>query len=87
MQTTHEGTLLHVCSFPAVDVFLYVEMQLDVVERCTNTHLYTRTICVEDHCEKCSSRVSFSMNAAYFTLSTFSMEQILAWQTMAPDQG
>ncbi|XP_056894969.1 thrombopoietin receptor isoform X2 [Takifugu flavidus] len=49
VQATEEGTFLHVCSFPAVDVLLYVEMQLEVVERSTDTHLYSRTVCVEDH--------------------------------------
>lgn len=53
-QKTDRGTLLHVCSFPAVDVVLYVEMDLEVVERSTNTYLYNRTVCVEDQCKKCS---------------------------------
>lgn len=54
VQKTDRGTWLHVCSFPAVDVVLYVEMDLEVVERSTNTHLYNRTVCVEDQCKKCS---------------------------------
>lgn len=51
VQRTVEGTFLHICSFPGMDVFLYVETHLDVVERNTNTSLYNRTVSVEDHCK------------------------------------
>lgn len=67
MQTTEDGTFLHVCSFPAMDVFLYVETQLEVVERSNNTHLYSRTVCVEDHREKFSDPT----HSTYFTLHIF----------------
>lgn len=48
---TEEETFLHICSFPPMDIFLYVETHLDVLERNTNTTLYNRTVFVEDHCE------------------------------------
>lgn len=69
VQTTEEGTFLHVCSFPAVDVLLYVEMQLEVVERSNDTHLYSRTVCVEDHREKCSSQIQHAQYILHFTFS------------------
>lgn len=50
---TVEGTFLHICSFPRVDVLLYVEIHLDVVACNTNTSLYKRTVSVEDHCKTC----------------------------------
>ncbi|KAL6108284.1 mpl [Pungitius sinensis] len=49
VQRTDVGTLLHICSFPGSDVLLYVEVHLEVVERSTNSSLYSRTLCVEDH--------------------------------------
>nr|AAR25685.1 class I helical cytokine receptor number 22 [Tetraodon nigroviridis] len=49
VRKTDEGTLLHICSFPEVDVHLFVEIHLEVGERGTNTSLYNRTVCVEDH--------------------------------------
>nr|XP_040039623.1 thrombopoietin receptor isoform X2 [Gasterosteus aculeatus aculeatus] len=49
VQRTDVGTLLHICSFPGSDVFLFVEIHLEVVERNTNTSLYSRTLCVEEH--------------------------------------
>lgn len=51
VQRTIEGTSRHICSFPAMDIFLYVEMHLDVVERKTNTSFYKRIVSVEDHCK------------------------------------
>ncbi|XP_068563778.1 thrombopoietin receptor [Cebidichthys violaceus] len=48
VQRTEVGTSLHICSFPGSDVFLFVEIQLEVVERNTNTILYSRAVCVED---------------------------------------
>lgn len=56
VRKTDEGTLLHICSFPEVDVHLFVEIHLEVGERGTNTSLYNRTVCVEDHCEKSFSK-------------------------------
>ncbi|XP_037325161.2 thrombopoietin receptor [Pungitius pungitius] len=49
VQRTDVGTLLHICSFPASDVLLYVDVHVEVVERSTNSSLYSRTLCVEDH--------------------------------------
>lgn len=51
VQRTVEGAFLHICSFPATDVLLYVEIHISVVERDTNTSLYKRAVCVEDHCK------------------------------------
>ncbi|XP_044056902.1 thrombopoietin receptor [Siniperca chuatsi] len=49
VQRTEEGTFLHICSFPASDVLLHVDICLKVVERNTNIILYNRTVSVEDH--------------------------------------
>ncbi|XP_070764922.1 thrombopoietin receptor [Enoplosus armatus] len=49
VQRAEGGTFLHICSFPDHDVWLFVEIRLEVVERDTNTSLYSRTVCVEDH--------------------------------------
>ncbi|XP_056270623.1 thrombopoietin receptor isoform X2 [Pseudoliparis swirei] len=57
VQTTEVGNSLHICSFPGCDVFSFVEIHLEVVERNTNTNtntnttnsLYSRTVCVEEH--------------------------------------
>uniref|UniRef100_A0A8C2XRJ1 MPL proto-oncogene, thrombopoietin receptor n=1 Tax=Cyclopterus lumpus TaxID=8103 RepID=A0A8C2XRJ1_CYCLU len=49
VQTTEVGNSLHICSFPGSDVFSFVEIHLEVVERNTNTSLYSRTVCVEEH--------------------------------------
>lgn len=51
VQRTIEGTFRHICSFPAMDIFLYVEIHLDVMERNANTSFYKRTVSVEDHCK------------------------------------
>ncbi|XP_060890389.1 thrombopoietin receptor [Labrus mixtus] len=48
-RTDEEETVLHICSFPEMDVFVYVETHLEVVERDTNTSLFNRTVSVEDH--------------------------------------
>ncbi|KAM7013146.1 thrombopoietin receptor [Tautogolabrus adspersus] len=48
-RTEGEDTVLHICSFPEMDVFFYVEIHLEVVERDTNTSFYNRTVSVEDH--------------------------------------
>uniref|UniRef100_UPI0037E79D50 thrombopoietin receptor isoform X2 n=1 Tax=Semicossyphus pulcher TaxID=241346 RepID=UPI0037E79D50 len=49
VQRTEEGTFLHICSFPALDVFIFVDTELAVVEHNTNSSLYNRTVSVEDH--------------------------------------
>lgn len=51
VQKTEEGAFLHICSFPDFLVPLFVETHIEVVERNTNTSLYKRTVCVEDHCK------------------------------------
>ncbi|XP_020489416.2 thrombopoietin receptor [Labrus bergylta] len=48
-RTDEEETVLHICSFPETDVFVYVATHLEVVERDTNTSLFNRTVSVEDH--------------------------------------
>lgn len=50
VQETEEGTFLHIFSFPASEVSLYVNTHLEVVEHNTNTSLYKRDVSVEDHC-------------------------------------
>ncbi|KAM4738894.1 thrombopoietin receptor [Anableps anableps] len=45
---TENGTFLHVCSFPWMDVFLFIETEVKVVDRTKNTSLYNRTVFVED---------------------------------------
>ncbi|KAK2889258.1 hypothetical protein Q8A67_014633 [Cirrhinus molitorella] len=47
-QTYEEKRVLHICTFPSSDVFMYVEMQLRVIDRDTNTTIYKRTASVED---------------------------------------
>ncbi|XP_015246681.1 PREDICTED: thrombopoietin receptor [Cyprinodon variegatus] len=47
---TENGTLLHVCPFPAEEVFLYTETYIQVVDRTKNITLYNRTVSVEDYC-------------------------------------
>ncbi|KAG7513832.1 thrombopoietin receptor [Solea senegalensis] len=49
VQRSEEGTFLHIYSFPAVDVLLFLETQLDVVLHSTNVSLCSRTVSVEDH--------------------------------------
>nr|XP_057928871.1 thrombopoietin receptor isoform X2 [Doryrhamphus excisus] len=48
-QRTTEGTLLHICSFPYLDVVTYVDIYLKVVEHNTNNSVCIRTVSVEDH--------------------------------------
>lgn len=63
VQKMTEETSLHICSLPFMDIHLYVETHLDVLEG--NRSLYRRTLSVEDHCEtflsddKSESRVYF----------------------------
>ncbi|XP_018947217.1 thrombopoietin receptor isoform X1 [Cyprinus carpio] len=47
-QTYEEKKVLHICTFPSSDVFMYVEMHLGVIDRDTNTTIYNRTVSVED---------------------------------------
>ncbi|KAK2835219.1 hypothetical protein Q5P01_015703 [Channa striata] len=49
VQGTEEGTFLHICSFPPADVFVYVEIPLDVVKHNTNLSVFNRTVYVEEH--------------------------------------
>lgn len=49
VQKIKEQTFLHTCAFPLMDILLYVETHLDVVDG--NSSLYRRTVSVEDHCE------------------------------------
>ncbi|XP_008297767.1 thrombopoietin receptor isoform X2 [Stegastes partitus] len=49
VQRTEEGTFLHICSFPGSHVWLFVNIHLKVLERTTNTSLYSRTVSIEDH--------------------------------------
>lgn len=67
VQKTKEETFLHTCAFPLMDILLYVETHLDVVDG--NSSLYRRTVSVEDHCETfLSHRKSFQEieSMAYF---------------------
>ncbi|XP_077390588.1 thrombopoietin receptor [Festucalex cinctus] len=48
-QRTKEGTLLHICSFPYLDVVSYVDIHLQVLERNNSKIIYSRIISVEDH--------------------------------------
>ncbi|XP_058634539.1 thrombopoietin receptor isoform X2 [Onychostoma macrolepis] len=47
-QTYEENKVLHICTFPSSDVFMYVKMHLRVIDRDTNTTIYNRTVSVED---------------------------------------
>uniref|UniRef100_A0A8C7ZU08 Fibronectin type-III domain-containing protein n=1 Tax=Oryzias sinensis TaxID=183150 RepID=A0A8C7ZU08_9TELE len=47
VQRTQNGSFLHICSFS--DVYVYVKMDIKVVEPANNTILYNRTVCVEDN--------------------------------------
>ncbi|MED6254949.1 hypothetical protein ATANTOWER_002399 [Ataeniobius toweri] len=47
---TDNGTFLHVCFFPWMDIFLFTETKIEVVDRTKNTSLYNRTVSVEDLC-------------------------------------
>lgn len=49
VQRTQNGSFLHICSFS--DVYVYVKMDIMVVEPAKNTILYNRTVCVEDNCK------------------------------------
>ncbi|XP_015211127.2 thrombopoietin receptor [Lepisosteus oculatus] len=47
-QQRDRNTLLHVCSFPAHDVFLFTVMHITVVDCSTNNTIYTRNVSVEN---------------------------------------
>ncbi|XP_054910391.1 thrombopoietin receptor [Poeciliopsis prolifica] len=47
---TENGTFLHVCSFPRMDIFIYVGTEVKVVHQTKNITLYKRTVYVEDLC-------------------------------------
>lgn len=49
VQRTEEGTFLHICSFPDLDVVYFVKIHLEVLEHATKTRLYNRTVCIEHH--------------------------------------
>uniref|UniRef100_A0A4W5PE50 MPL proto-oncogene, thrombopoietin receptor n=1 Tax=Hucho hucho TaxID=62062 RepID=A0A4W5PE50_9TELE len=48
LQRTEEGQVLHICSFPPSDVFLFTFIHIRVMESSSNYTLYTRTVSVED---------------------------------------
>ncbi|XP_043985876.1 thrombopoietin receptor isoform X2 [Gambusia affinis] len=50
MHGTENGTFRHVCSFPLMDFFAYVGMEVKVVDLTKNITLYKRTVHVEDLC-------------------------------------
>ncbi|XP_052414509.1 thrombopoietin receptor isoform X2 [Carassius gibelio] len=52
-QTYEEKKVLHICTFPSRDVFMYVEMHLRVTDRDTNTTIFSRTVSVEDQLFLC----------------------------------
>ncbi len=56
-QTYEEKKVLHICTLPSSDVFMYVEMHLRVIDRDTNTTIYNRTVSVEDQ-RKCNRRTT-----------------------------
>ncbi|XP_067315971.1 thrombopoietin receptor [Pseudorasbora parva] len=47
-QQIYEKTNLHICTFPSSDVFMYVDTDLRVIDRDTNTTVYNRTVNVEN---------------------------------------
>ncbi|XP_052455647.1 thrombopoietin receptor-like [Carassius gibelio] len=47
-QQTYEKKVLHICTFPSSDVFMYVEIQLRVIDRDTNITIYNRNVSVEN---------------------------------------
>lgn len=60
VQKIKEETFLHICAFPLMDILLYVETHLDVVDG--NRSLYRRTVSVEDHCETFLSHLLEKLN-------------------------
>lgn len=51
-QTYEEKKVLHICTFPSSDVFIFVKIPLRVIDRDTNTTIYNRNVTVEDQ-RKC----------------------------------
>ncbi|KAF5897031.1 thrombopoietin receptor, partial [Clarias magur] len=49
-QETAERKILHICSFPPSNVFIFSWMDVRVVDKDTNTTVYSRTLNVEDNC-------------------------------------
>ncbi|XP_041704509.2 thrombopoietin receptor [Coregonus clupeaformis] len=47
-RTEERGAVLHVCSFPPSDVFLFIFTHIRVLESSSNYTLYARTVSVED---------------------------------------
>uniref|UniRef100_A0A8C1NWL8 MPL proto-oncogene, thrombopoietin receptor n=1 Tax=Cyprinus carpio TaxID=7962 RepID=A0A8C1NWL8_CYPCA len=47
-QQTYEKKVLHICTFPSSDVFIFVKIPLRVIDRDTNTTIYNRNVTVED---------------------------------------
>lgn len=64
-QTYEEKTVLHICKFPSSDVFMYVEMQLRVIDRGTDATIYNRTVSVEDQ-SKCYGRATIYFEVFIF---------------------
>ncbi len=56
-QAYEEKRVLHICTFPSSDVFMYVEVHIRVIDRDTNTTIYNRTVSVEDQ-RKCNRRTT-----------------------------
>ncbi|GAA6221332.1 thrombopoietin receptor isoform X2 [Lates japonicus] len=49
VQSPEEGTFLHICSFPETEVYLFVDIHVEIVEHNANTTLYNRIVNMEDH--------------------------------------
>ncbi|XP_060934233.1 thrombopoietin receptor [Limanda limanda] len=49
VQEPGDDTFLHICSFPAADVLLFVETHVEVVEHNSSSSIFNRTVSVEDH--------------------------------------
>ncbi|XP_073708204.1 thrombopoietin receptor [Garra rufa] len=47
-QMYEKKKVLHICTFPSSDVFMYVEMELRVIDRDISTTIYSRNVSVED---------------------------------------
>uniref|UniRef100_A0A0E9VIS0 Growth hormone/erythropoietin receptor ligand binding domain-containing protein n=1 Tax=Anguilla anguilla TaxID=7936 RepID=A0A0E9VIS0_ANGAN len=47
-QKMDNTTIVHICSFPPFDVYLFTLIHIRVVETSTNTTIYRRNISVED---------------------------------------
>ncbi|KAJ0065455.1 hypothetical protein NL108_010729, partial [Boleophthalmus pectinirostris] len=49
LQRSEDLGLLHICSFPESDIFLFDEILLEVLDQTSNSSLYTRKVTVEDN--------------------------------------